>query len=365
MENGLKIHKGQFPDMTVDTFQSFREALPKIILFVNEKVGLEHRFAEDCETCVETDLVEQFNRDFGELLAGVFEFSLYPSLPPAFMELADVLENRGIDDGFIFSVLKSWILGIQCLVKMPAAALISAPVQWLTNNFHSIYSDYKTREFPVSEESGQFSRLILDRNRKFAAELLLGYLREGRTIEYIYSSVIMPALSYINFLWRKNRISSGDHYTATDICRYVMFRLLDSIFGERKYPFRAVVVCMPQEKDFIGAEMFANFLEIKGWSVSFFGRNSTEKDLLKAVYERSPQVVVVSVSSIACLSPAKRILNRIKTENVQLVVAAEGRSSVLAVEKIKDIIDVLVDGFDKAHSEMLNMVMKNAQSHSS
>jgi methanogenic corrinoid protein MtbC1 len=135
---------------------------------------------------------------------------------------------------------------------------------------------------------------------------------------------------------------------------------MDSIFGERRFPFRALVACMPGEQEALDVEVFANFLEIKGWSVYFLGSDVSDEDIMYAIMKNSPQAVVLSVSSIAGLPSAQILIAQIREKYPQIQLAVHGRAALLARQRLASQVDVFISGLEEGHSELLKKVLPDA-----
>jgi methanogenic corrinoid protein MtbC1 len=135
---------------------------------------------------------------------------------------------------------------------------------------------------------------------------------------------------------------------------------MDSIFGERKYPFKALVACVPDEEDVLGSEVFANFLEIKGWTVSYIGHGFSVEDILHAIGTSKPQVVVLSAVSISWLPAAQKLIEQIRQTVPQVKIVMEGRAAQRARSSFEPLVEALVSGLDEGHKAMLDMVMPRA-----
>jgi len=339
---------------------AFRQALPRLLVFANEKVGLEDRFVCAGQGCKKSALIEQCNRDFGELLMAVYEFSLYDLLPDEFMNMATMLESRGLAAEALAGVLNAWAMGIRCTVAYPEADELAWPVTLLHRQLPALHAK-REAALPELDEHGQrFFDYVVQKNRKFAAETVLSHIREGASLEHVYTTMLLPVLDHIRRLWRQNNISVADEYVATDICRYVMFRVMDSIFGERRYPFKALVTCAPGERDSLSSEIFANYIEIRGWSVYFIGQSTGDEDILHAAQKNRPQVCVVSAATIAGLPSAKGLLQRLRQTMPGLKLAAEGRAVQAARQQFQGLADGLVSGLEQGHTHMLALVMPDA-----
>ena len=359
----MGIMTGQYDSLkplAPDIVETFYQTLPKLFVFANDKFLLENRFQAPC-ACAHTETVALFNRRFGGLLLGAYGFGLYDRLHEEFPACIAMLAGRGIPTESIEALLRAWIIGIQCLVRRQAAQHLVPPLSRLLCCISDLAREAKAEDPPLEGRVGDFYELLTAQNRKFAAEYILSRIRDGMTIEDVYTLILLPALERIRLLWIKNRLTAAVAHTAEDICRYVMFRVIDSVFGERRYPFRALVACMQGEEDVLSAEVFANFLEIKGWSVFFLGHDASEEDIGQALEANRPQVLVLSVASVSQLYPARNLLSQLKSSFPRVRIFAQGRAIMLVRPYFEPLTDAVISGFEQGHTAMLAQVISHAE----
>ena len=348
------------PSTAASPALAFGQALSKLVVFVNDKFALENRFACDGTAFRHMEIVREFTRRFGDLLLGVYSFDLVAHLPQEAAFHIASLDSRGIQPQFVEALLKFWIMAIQCLVKRDAADQLIPAVQQLLKQLPFLYERLQQPPEVLPAEAQPFFDLLMAKNRKFAAEHILSRIREGASIERVYADILLPALDRMRLLWLQNKVSAVDERAADDISRYVILRVMDSIFGERRFPFRALVACMPGEQEALDVEVFANFLEIKGWSIYFLGSDVSDEDIMYAIMKNSPQAVVLSVSSIAGLPETQRVIARIREKYPQMKLAVHGRAALLARERLAGRVDLFISGLEEGHSELLKKVLPDA-----
>lgn len=340
--------------------EAFQEALPKLVVFVNDKFALENRFACDGVACRHMDSTREFTRRFGDLLFGMYSFDLAGHLPEEAAAHIASLDSRGIKPQFVEALLKSWIIAIQCLVRRDAADQLIPAVQNLVQQLPVVYERLQKPPEALPADARPFFELLMAKNRKFAAEHILSRIRDGASIEFVYEGILLPSLERMRLLWLQNKVSAVDERAADDISRYVILRVMDSIFGERRFPFRALVACMPGEQEALDVEVFANFLEIKGWSVYFLGSDVSGEDIMYAIMKNSPQAVVLAVSSIAGLPEAQRLIVQVRDKYPQIKLAVHGRAALLARQSLASRVDLFISGLEDGHSELLKKVISDA-----
>ena len=334
---------------------AFRRAVPQLLVFTNEKFKLESTYAREEASSVNAAHIEQFNQDLAGLLNGVYAFDLFGNLDGEFVRLAGILTAHGAGRGIVEAGLKAWIMALQTLIKRPESEELSAP---LISLFQRITSLWARAEVTPPQLEGPALRLhdyLLDRNRKFAAETVLELLRNGASIDQAYQGTLLPALLNIQLKQRQGSISTAQEQAAADICRYIMYRVLDSIFNERRLPFKILAVCMPADQD-LGSELFANYLEMQGWSMLFMRESHAHDEIVQAAASFEPHIIVLSAASIQSLPAAVELAAIIRQTYPQTRIAFEGRAALLARERLGPYADAIVIGFENGHQTLLKLM---------
>jgi len=347
------------PALAADVIAEFQQSLPKLFVFVGDKFLLDNRF-HGPGFCGHAETIAAFNRRFGFVLLDVYRFGLYDRLRAAFPGEVAALTGRGIPHRAVVALLRSWIIGMECLLKRPTAAQLVPALELLCTDAQT-FSDQPAAVVPeLDGQARGFFDLLAAKNRKFAAEYILSRIREGRTIEDVYRMILLPALERTRTLWRTAGMSAADARTAEDICRYVMFRVVDGVFGERRYPFKALVACMQGEEDVLDAEVLANFLEIKGWSVSFLGHDASDEDILRAVESGNPQALVLSVATLGRLLAAWDLAGTVRQRFPQVRTGVAGAAVLYARAAFAPQADCIIEGFEQGHAALLALVIGHA-----
>jgi len=344
------------PSISQNALVLFRSAVPQLLVFANEKFKLESAYAGQDSRPVNAAHIEQFNRDLAGLLGGVYEFSLFGNLDGEFVRLAGVLTAHGAGRPVIEAGLKAWIMALQTLVKRPESDELTAPLVRLLQGFGSLWARAAVAPPPLDGDTLRLHEQLISRNRKAAAETLLALLRAGGTIEQAYQGALLPALLSIQLKQRQGTLSAAHAQAAADICRYIMYRVLDSIVSEQPLPFKILAACMPGEQDILGPELFVNYLEVQGWQVLFMRESHTPDEVLQASVQFAPHITLLSAASIQSLPAAVELAAFIRQTRPQTRIAFEGRAALLAREQLGSRADAVVSGFEKGHQTLLKLM---------
>jgi hypothetical protein len=344
------------PTISPAALAAFRHAVPRLLVFTNEKFKLESAYAGADASTVNAAHIEQFNSDLAGLLSGVYAFNLFGNLDGEVIRLAGILTAHGAGRGIIEAGLKAWVMALQTIIKRPESEELTAPLISIIQRFTSLWARAEVAPPQLDGPALRLHDFLLDRNRKFAAETVLEMLRSGTTIEQAYQGTLLPALLNIQLKQRQGIVTAAQEQAASDICRYIMYRVLDTIFNERRLPFKILAVCMPFEQDLLGSELFANFLEVQGWSLLFMRETHTTDETVQAAASFEPHIVLLSASSIQSLPHAAELASIIRQHYPRTRIAFEGRSAQLARESLCEYGDAIVSGFENGHQTLLKLL---------
>jgi len=344
------------PAISANACTAFTKALPQLLVFTNEKFKLDSAYAAGETHTVSAAHIEQFNRDLAGLLGGIYAFSLFPNIEGEFVRLAGILTAHGAGRPVIEAGLKSWIMAVQTLVKRPESDELTGPLVRLLQGLGSLWSRAAVAPPPLEGDARVMHDLLIERNRRGAADSVLALLRNGATIDQAYQGTLLPALLNIQLKQRQGSITAAQEQAAADICRYIMYRVLDSIVNEQQFPFRVLAACMPDEHDLLGSELFANYLEIRGWQLLFMREPHTLDEVVQAALSYEPHIAVLSAASIQSLPAAVELAARIRTAWPPVCIALEGRAALLARERLDARIDTVTSGFERGHQSLLKLL---------
>jgi methanogenic corrinoid protein MtbC1 len=339
---------------------AFEQAFPKILSLVNDKFAIETKFTDNEMTCGPLCVQKDTHKNFGELLLAIYEFHLYDHLFDEFSWYISSLSSRGFDRDYFNAMIKTWHIAIHSVIKPPESHELARPLKYLQENLSLIYRHANITEVPLSDELRPFIELLIAKNRKDAADYMLSILKKGVSIETIYSDFLTVAMQEIGIRWQKNEMSVVDVHVATDICRYIIMRLVDNMTTEKKLPYRALVTCVPGEEHEMGPELIENYLEMQGWDVYSMGHIAPEDDILEAIITNKPDVVFLSVTLVANLPSAKALAIKIREQVPHAKIVMGGYAAVLAGDTLAPFSDLIVRTIKETHTRSLQLVGSHA-----
>ena len=348
------------PPMSSSALELLNHSFPKILDLVREKYELEIKYLGQNFPREQQRLAEEVHRQFGDLLRASYEFHLYDQLQEEFCWYISVFCSRGFEIDYLDHLLRSWDMAIHSVIKPPEAHELTRPLQVLHQHLTSLYKTCSIEKVTLPPLIQPFMDHLLAKQRKEATDYILSLLKEGMTIERLYGDVLTASLTALGRLWQKNSINVVDVHVATDICRYIMMRLADALPVSPPLPYKALITCVPGEEHEMGAEILENYLEIKGWEVVSMGHIAPEEDILEAIQQSKPDVILVSVILTAHLPASKSLLQKIRRLAPDCKLVVGGPAAVLAGEALLPFSDAVVQTFEEAHTRSLHLLGSHA-----
>jgi methanogenic corrinoid protein MtbC1 len=361
--NGMIEIKADFEKLSQISERSvsaFKHSLPRLVFLVNEKFAVEYKFCCEKPLSDYIGFLKDMHRNFGDTLLAIYEFSLYQTLIQEFSWFASVLHYRGFEREYFDKMLDTWIMAIHGTIEHSLSRELVFPLRILQKNLSEFLKRSEITSEPENNAQREFIDLLLEKRRRNATDFMMGLLEKGNQPGEVCSGVLMPGLRHIGILWQKNKISAADEHAATEICRYIIFRLCDSIPREKTLPYQALVSCVPGEEHEMGAEIMASYLESKGWRVYFVGHSAPEQDNIDAITKNKPDVVFLSVTLISNLPETVEFLKKIRKIPLKTKIVLGGKAAISAKETVRKFTDAIIDDYQEVHSKALELLGKNA-----
>lgn len=384
-----KVVASEIPRPSARAAESFRRALPTMLALVGERLALEMAYAGPAaepgpasgeDPRHQLAFAEGVQRHFGATLSAIYELGLFGSLTDEAAWYVSTLAWHGLSPEAIRRMIEAWSIAIYSAIKPPEADQLVAPIKWMRLNLERLSGRAQetattgpagTPETPGATRTPKLEPaqppeletllgLVLDKRRREAAEYALSLAHRGSSVGTIQAHLVAPALREIGLLWQRGKITAADEHAATEICRYVLFRLLDDLPREPRLPHTALVAAVTGEEHAFGAEILAGYLDLKGWNTVFLGRSAPAEDIAQAARSSRCQVVFLSVGLIANLPAAISLAQVLKSLPTHPKVIIGGRAAEAAAEALARYCDAVVEGLEDAHIQALRMLTSYA-----
>jgi methanogenic corrinoid protein MtbC1 len=350
----------RLPPISEGAINSFCHSLPRLIFLVNQKFEVDNRFCCGKPLEAQMDMLRNSHKNFGDTLAAVYRFHIYDALVDEFAWLVSTLHYRGFDREYFEKMLDAWIIAIHGTIEPSFSNQLTQPLSFLKHNQHIFLQHAEIPTEILSEAQKEFVNLLLEKRRRDSAELIMSQVEKGSRPDDLCNTLIMPALKLIGLWWQKNEINVTDEHAATLICRYIIFRLCDSISRKNVLAYKALVSCVPGEEHELGAEMLSSHLESEGWTVYFVGHGAPEKDNIAAIRKLKPDVVFLTTTLVSNLPQTVEFSKKLRETTPEVKIILGGHASVLAARKIQMFADAVIEDYREAHPTAKRLLSRNA-----
>lgn len=337
----------------------FEELYPRILALVRERLAQEIKKEAGILDRRQREFLEACFADFGRTLRAVYKFGLLAELEEEVAWLVSVLQSRGLAATWAGRLLQTWTIAIQGLVRPAEAAELSRPLILAQAGAARPEGHPRTRMEEVPEDVQRYLDLALSNRRKEAADFALSFLERGQPPLRIAESLLLPALRRAGLLWERNQIDAAEEHIATEITRYVVFRVFDSLPRKKAVPYSAVLACVPDDEHDIGLALMSHCLAAEGWSVTYVGRGAPPQDLLDAVSRIRPNVIFLSISRTAHLPAAHSLILDLKPTTPDIPVIVGGAAALRA----SSVLEPLVAAVAASLEDGLILALRLTSSH--
>lgn len=137
-------------------------------------------------------------------------------------------------------------------------------------------------------------------------------------IPTLYEEILVPSLNDIANHDHPQNIPIWEEHLRCAIVRTVLELTYPFVLKQKastegqSLPLKAIVLCLEEEYHEMGARMVSDYLQILNFDVFFIGANTPNKEILGAVKELTPQLVVISVTNFYHLFKAQNLISEVK-----------------------------------------------------
>ena len=345
--------------VSAEAAAEFRVKLDELLVAVDERLALDAEFHCAGIDCDQLGLSRHVNREFGRLLAAVCEFGLFDRLTEESRWFVSMLSRHGFGPGYFGRMLEAWSVAIVSNIRLAHARELAAPLDNLRGNL-GLLLEGRRSEPALSVEAGGLLDQLRARRRREAAAYVLALARSGRSAEQLVEDIVLPTMRYLGSLWEAGRISVADEHAATEICRYVLYRLFDSIEPAKPVGLKALASCVPGDEHELGVEIVGEYLRLKGWEVFIVGRSTPLEDILKALADFHPHVAFFSATLVANLPAASALVKEAQKTLPGLGVVLGGAAAVAAADVLAGPAVAVAVHFTDAESLGVTLAGRNA-----
>lgn len=159
----------------------------------------------------------------------------------------------------------------------------------------------------------EFEEAALTLKEELAARVAERALAEGVHWRDLYLHVFVPTLERVGDLWEAGELSVANEHLISGIVERLMHRVSINLpVAPNPHAPSALVACAEGEYHTLGAQIATDFLLAKGWRVWFLGQSLPATDLISAVNQHLPQVVILSATTEERIPAVRDAVERLK-----------------------------------------------------
>lgn len=356
----LKTSAGTIAPVSTAARQAFRQDFARLLDLVQKRFVVDTRYGRDEVLAGRLGFLKDMHIYLGEMFGAVYEFSLYENLVDEFSWFVSAASSRGLKKDYFEKMLDAWQSALHGILEPVKVRELAALPQFLSRNLDAFLRMPQPSDQLEAGAKRHLARLLLEKNRREAAEEVLSLAKEYASPESLFQTILAPVLHHIGRLWQLNQVSVADEHAAFEICRYIIFRFCDSLPRESKKSTRAFVGCVTGEEHALAAEMTAEVLGLRGWAVFFSGRSAPLDEILRSAREFRPDVIFLSVSLLSNLPSARDLLLALKSAVPGSRIVLGGSAALAAKQVMERYADAVAESIQAGYQKSWDMVRNHA-----
>ena len=194
--------------------------------------------------------------------------------------------------------------------------------------------------------------MLITGDRNGARNTVHDWTEGGLAAETLTQEVYWPLLDMVNDLFRRDQLTTLAHHYATRLLRSLVDQA-QACYDQADRNNRSLMLfCGDTEADDLAAQMVADLAEAGGYTVTFGGGGIAYDELLAAVQNQQPDVLLMFSSSASDAPNIRRLIDTIREvgacPNTQIAVGggvfnrAEGRAEEIGADIWSDTPDGMI-----------------------
>ncbi|WP_435011644.1 cobalamin B12-binding domain-containing protein [Tundrisphaera lichenicola] len=153
---------------------------------------------------------------------------------------------------------------------------------------------------------------LLEYNRKAATDLILNAVDAGIPVGEIYLDVFQRCQREVGRLWQSRQIGVIQEHFATAVSQSLMARLTPMAVSEPGNGRVVMAASVGGERHEVGLRVVADFFEMAGYEVHYFGADAPLLSVAEAMARRRPDLLLISVTMVTHLSGVGKLIAAVR-----------------------------------------------------
>lgn len=170
---------------------------------------------------------------------------------------------------------------------------------------------------------------LLDGDKPTCRDIISGLINDKVDTKEIYEKFIQKSMYRVGELWDKCRLTIAEEHRASEITREILAFINVSRSKQISTNKSIVITCVQKELHELGPRIISDYFELKGWNSTYLGTNLPDKELLKFIKQRKPDLVGISNNFYMNVTKLLELLDRIKSTfpEQKIIIGGQGPSN--------------------------------------
>jgi len=182
------------------------------------------------------------------------------------------------------------------------------------------------------------SIIELDENKTYG---MLLYAFEEKSIEELYTDIIIPLLHKIGELWQLNTISIGHEHFFSNLLRAFFLAKTSELKIEKKVNKKVMMFLRPGEEHELSLLLYNFIFKREGWQVIYLGSNVPYKDLKLTYDQMNPDLILTSFIARTSKGDFQKILTKVLDNVPKEKMILSGYTSVMYKDLIPKEVSII------------------------
>jgi len=182
------------------------------------------------------------------------------------------------------------------------------------------------------------SIIELDENKTYG---MLLYAFEEKSIEELYTDIIIPLLHKLGELWQLNTISIGHEHFFSNLLRAFFLAKTSELKIEKKVNKKVMMFLRPGEEHELSLLLYNFIFKREGWQVIYLGSNVPYKDLKLTYDQMNPDLILTSFIARTSKGDFQKILTKVLDNVPKEKMILSGYTSVMYKDLIPKEVSII------------------------
>ncbi|WP_342564533.1 cobalamin-dependent protein [Paenibacillus sp. FSL R7-0345] len=166
---------------------------------------------------------------------------------------------------------------------------------------------------PYFREAEQYLGLLLEGQRRQAAEFIMKLYDDSIPVQDIYLHIFQQSQYEIGRLWQLGQITIAQEHFCTACTQSIISQLYPRWLQTQSGRKRLVATGVGEELHEIGLRMLTDFFEMEDWNTFYLGSNMPVESLIRYLMEQPADLLAVSVTMTFHVSEVARLIEKIRS----------------------------------------------------